>query len=158
MVPKTAAAEAGPGAPAVTRWVVFRCGEQRFGVPLAQVNEIVPPLPFTRLPGVGADVCGLVGVRGRVITVFDLGVVLGESAAANIPDHRLLMLELGDRRVGVAVDEVREIVATTLDRMENESGPGEAAQSALGKGRGEDGPFIALDPVRLLMHRLQTPG
>jgi purine-binding chemotaxis protein CheW len=158
MVPKTAAAEAGSGASAVTRWVVFRCGEQRFGVPLAQVNEIVPPLPFTRLPGVGADVCGLVGVRGRVITVFDLGVVLGESAAAGVPDHRLLLLELGELRVGGAVDEVREIAAATLDRMESEMGPGEAAQAAIGMGRGEDGPFIALDPIRLLRHRLQTPG
>jgi purine-binding chemotaxis protein CheW len=158
MVSNTAAAEAGPGAPSATRWVVFRCGERRFGVPLEQVNEIVPPLPFTRLPGVGADVCGLVGVRGRVITVVDLGVVLGDRPAAATADHRLLLLELGGRRLGVAVDEVCEIAAAALERLESDTETGAVALAAIGKARGEDGPFTALDPGRLLKHRLQAPG
>jgi chemotaxis signal transduction protein len=60
------------------------------------VVEIIPPRPFTRLPGAGADVCGLVGVGGRVVTVFDLGVVLGLGRAADHADHRLLLWSSAD--------------------------------------------------------------
>ena len=158
MVQTIAAPEVGTGAPAVSRWVVFRCGEQRFGVPLAQVNEIVPPLPFTRLPGAGADVCGLVGVRGRVITVFDLGMMLGDQAAAGVVDHRLLLLELGGRRLGVAVDEVCEIASAALERALSEAEPDRMGPAAIGVARGEDGPFTALDASRLLLHRMRPPG
>lgn len=143
-------AEAGTDAPAAAQWVVFRCGERRFGFPLESVSEIITPRSFTRLPGTGAAVCGLVGVRGRVVTVFDLGVVLGIESAAAFPDHRLLLLALGNRRIGAAVTDVVSIAPARIAQPR----PG-ADEWNMGTGRMEDGDFAALAPDRLLEHLLQ---
>jgi purine-binding chemotaxis protein CheW len=147
MVSKTAvAAEAGTHAPAATPWVVFECASTRYGVPLDEVTEIVPPRPFTRLPGTGPAVCGLVALRGHVITVFDLGVILGLRGAASLPDHRLLLFQLGARRIGAAVEDVVDIAPA---RLEASPGPG----GVIGTGRTDEMTFIALDP-RTLLERL----
>lgn len=144
MVSNTAlAAEAGTHAPPATAWVVFLCGQTRFGVPLERVSEIVPPRPFTRLPGTGPEVCGLVALRGRVVTVFDLGAILGLRGAATLPDHRLLLLQLGARRVGAAVEDVLDIAPARVETQQGQPG-------ILGIGYTEDVTFTALDPVALL--------
>jgi chemotaxis signal transduction protein len=154
MVSKTVAAEAGTQAPADPQWVVFRCHGRQFGFPLALVREILTPQPVTRLPGAAAEICGLTGVRGRVITVVDVGLMLGGRAAASLPDHRLLLLDLGTRRVGAAVDDV---VTVTPARLETGSGPvagepyaGVPAAALLGSGAIETGRFVALEPAALM--------
>jgi purine-binding chemotaxis protein CheW len=151
MVSNTAVvAEAGTDAPAEAQWVVFRCGGRRFGFPLESVSEIIPARAFTRLPGTGVEVCGLVGVRGRVVTVFDLGIVLGFESAAASPDHRLLLLALGNRRIGAAVAEVVSVAPAPIVAPAAGS-----SEWLLGSGRAEDGEFAALAPDRLLQHLLQ---
>jgi purine-binding chemotaxis protein CheW len=153
MVLNTAVADDATAAPALPQWLVFRCGDGLFGVPLDRVREIVPPRPMTRLPGAVAGVCGLAGVRGRVVTVVDLGVLLGCPPAAYRPDHRLLLLDLDGRRCGAAVDEVVTIAAAQVDA----SGGGAAAlPGRVGMGRTDDTAFVALDPVTLLA-RLLSP-
>ena len=143
------ASEAGLVVPAAAQWVVFVCAGRRFGVPLDTVSEILTPRPFTRLPGTGPEVCGLVGIRGRVLTVLDLGVVLGLPAAGPPPDHRLLLLDLGTRRIGAAVEEVAAISPALVERTAEESN-----SPVLGTGRAEDGAFTALDPAALTRHLL----
>lgn len=146
----TTAAEAGADAPAATQWVVFRCAGRRFGVPLARVTEIIVPQPFTRLPGADAAVCGLVGVRGRVVTVLDFGVLLGVRSSGAQPDHRLLLLDLEGRRIGAAVDDVVEIVPARVAPGDGTAADaGIPADAVLGTGRSDDGVFTAIAPHRL---------
>jgi chemotaxis signal transduction protein len=142
-------AEAGTHAPAALTWVVFFCDDRRFGVPLDRVCEIISPRPFTRLPGAGPEVCGLAGVRGRVVTVFDMGAVLGLRSAATLPDHRLLLMDLGARRIGAAVEDVIDIAPAHVEREEGVAG-------VVGRGRMQDADFTALDP-QVLLGRL-LPG
>lgn len=100
-------------------WVIFGCSGERFAIPLSQVREILLPQPTIRLPGCGPEVCGLTGLRGRILTVFDLGAALDLRPAASVPDHRLLLLEHGGEVVAGAVEEVFSIThddaASVLD-------------------------------------------
>jgi purine-binding chemotaxis protein CheW len=153
MVSKSAIAdEATVHAPEVAQWVVFLCHGDRFGIPLERVREIVAPRPFTRLPGAGREVCGLVGIRGTVITVIDLGTLLRDRPSAGQPEHRLLLLDIDGRRIGVAVDEVVTIAAADVE-VGDEPARGAAAAS-LGTGRVDAGTFVALNPALLLSHVL----
>jgi purine-binding chemotaxis protein CheW len=149
MVLKTVADDAAARAPAVTQWVVFRCGGQRYGMPLERVREIVSPRPFTRLPGAGPEVPGLAGVRGRIVTVVDLGTLLHGQPAAHAADHRLLLLDLGGRLLGAVVDDVVMIAPASVSPP-TDSASDDAVPGAAGTGVLEDGAFIALDPARLL--------
>lgn len=142
-------AEAGTHVPAVAQWVVFQCGTRRYGVPLDRVGEIISPRPFTRLPGAGPEVCGLAGVRGRVVTVFDLGAVLGLHPVAAFPDHRMLLLDIGTRRIGAIVEDVVDIAPARVEREGDVPG-------VIGTGHMQDAEFTALDP-QVLLGRL-LPG
>jgi purine-binding chemotaxis protein CheW len=146
------ASDAGRPVRGTARWVVVLCGGRRYGLPLERVSEITAPLPFTRLPGAAAAVCGLVGLRGRVVTVFDLGALLEASPAALSADHRLLLLELDGRCVGVVVDAIASITEARLEPASD--GGGVPAEALLGRGRADDGDFTALDPAPLLLQLL----
>lgn len=135
---------------AAPQWVVFSCDGHWLAFSITRVREILPPRGFTRLPGCGPEVCGLVGLRGRIVTVFDLGAILGLRPAAQREDHRLVLLELDGRVVGMAVD---EMVAVTRATARDLSLSREARsifdierEEVIGVGSLEGRPFTALDP------------
>jgi chemotaxis signal transduction protein len=151
MVPSSA--EDGVVTSDASQWVVFACGEHWFGLPLEISREILTPRSMTRLPGCGPEVCGLVGIRGRVHTVFDFGIILGGRSALAAPDHRLLVLVVAGRRVAVVVDEVvaisREPVALQMLNEAAYAGPADR-DDLLGTCEFGDRSFLALDPDRIL--------
>jgi len=133
--------------PASPTWAFFSCSGQGFALRLDRIREIVPPQPLTRLPGCGPAVCGLVGLRGRVVTVFDLGVLTGGEPAAGKPDHRLLLVRHRSGTVGLAVDELVTIAAlpdTTAGAEADEEGSGPGVLLLGGR------EFNVLEPDRVL--------
>ena len=152
MVPNAAAGRAS--ASAVSQWVVFACGEYWFGLPLDRTREILPPRPITRLPGCGPEVCGLVGIRGRIVTVFDFGVIIGGESALGKPDHRMLVLFVQGRRVAAVVDEIIAVSREStgvLPLLGDALRPYDIDRDDLvGIGALDDRPFLALDPDRIL--------
>lgn len=152
MVPNPAATRVV--ASAASQWVVFACGEHWFGLPLDRTREILPPRPITRLPGCGPEVCGLVGIRGRVVTVFDFGIVIGGESSVAKPDHRMLVLFVLGRRVAAVVDEIIAVsreVSGVLPLDGDSLRPYDIDRDDLvGIGALGDGPFLALDPDRIL--------
>lgn len=107
-------AGAGLDAPSGTsKHLLLRAGDRFFAVPILEVREVLPRQDYVRLPGAGPAVCGLVSVRSRVLTVLDLAVALGLGRSSARPDHRVVVLEDGERIVGLAVDAVGEIVELT---------------------------------------------
>jgi purine-binding chemotaxis protein CheW len=145
--PETASVVAGASAPL---WLVFVCDDNAFAVRLAAVREIVPPQRCTRLPGCGPAVCGLVGLRGRVITVFDLGAALGLRPAAEVADHRLLLMDHGATVIGFAVDAVVAARPLEPDAPAHDDGAARAFPDALGVAEVDGARIVALDTDRIL--------
>lgn len=139
---------------AASRWVVFACGGHWFGLPLERTREILPPGPITRLPGCGPEVAGLAGIRGRVVTVFDFGVLLAGRSSAQQPDHRLLVVIVAGKRVAVLVDEIIAVTreaAGVLPLSAEALRPYDIERADVtGIGAYEEQPFLALDPDRIL--------
>jgi chemotaxis signal transduction protein len=142
------------------QWVVFACDGHHFGVPLALSREILPPREFTRLPGCGPEVCGLLGLRGRVITVFDFGAVLGLRGAAIFPDNRLLLLDHGEVVTGFLVDEIIAVVRAEARAADAAELPADLlfglnGDDVLGIVHVEsEEPFIAIDAEHILKRLL----
>ena len=143
---------------ALPEWVVFACQGERFAVPLLSSREVVPPQPITRLPGCGPEVAGLIGLRGRVVTAFDLGVVFGLRSAQETADHRIIVLDHGDRVVAVVVDVVLGVAREQAAMLETVSAelvgmhfePGDI----VGVGKLEGSRYYALDTNRILSRLL----
>lgn len=150
MVPSSA--EDGAHIREASQWVVFACGNQWFGLPLEYSREILTPRTLTRLPGCGPEVCGLVGIRGRVHTVFDFGVILHGRSALETPDYRMLVLAVGGRRVAVVVDDIVAVSRETakLEPFAEAPPPGIESADIVGTAMLDGRSFLVLDPVRIL--------
>jgi purine-binding chemotaxis protein CheW len=72
-------------------------------VPLAQVIEIMRPLPIESLSSVPTFVSGLAIIRGIPTPVVDLAAVLG---TPNEAAERFVTMRVGDRQVALSVDAV----------------------------------------------------
>ena len=83
--------------------LVFRAGAQICALPLAQVVEILRPLPVQPLTGAPAFVLGMSVIRGTPAPVVDLSaLLLGKPGRCS----RFVMVRAGERRLAVAVDAV----------------------------------------------------
>ncbi len=102
----TAAAPPAEERRAAPDWIVCACEDRRFALPLRGVRQILPPQPYTRLPGSVAAVVGLIGVRGRVAPVVDLGPLTGAAPATAAADHRIVLVQWGDGLAGMRVGRI----------------------------------------------------
>jgi purine-binding chemotaxis protein CheW len=101
------------------QFIIFRLGDQDYGIPIAAVSEIArPPDRFTRLPKAPAFVDGVMNLRGSVVPIvdlrrrFDLGIT--ERAAS----QRILMVAIGTVIAGFLVDSVSEIMKVQIDAIQ----------------------------------------
>jgi len=98
------------------RLLVFEVAGSAFACEMEAFREIVPTQAMTRLPGAPNTVCGLINLRGTIVTVLDGGVLLGSSAyrrAAGL----LLLVDYQERWVGIGVDDVRDIQDVPIDHF-----------------------------------------
>lgn len=117
-----AAEEAGlqaeANAMANEQFIIFRLGQQDYGIPIAAVGEIVrPPERLTRLPKAPAFIDGVMNLRGSVVPIVDLRRRFDLGDAEQTGARRILMLEIGGVTGGFLVDGVSEILKVTTDAI-----------------------------------------
>jgi purine-binding chemotaxis protein CheW len=89
--------------------VTFRVGFQEFAFDILQIERILryePPAPLPRAP---EFLEGVVQYGGGAVPVVDLRKRF-ELDAPIRDETRLMIVDLGEQRVGVLVDEVREVL------------------------------------------------
>ena len=59
------------------QFVIFRLGNQEYGLPIGAVDEIArPPDHITRLPKAPAFIDGVINLRGIVVPIVDLAATI----------------------------------------------------------------------------------
>jgi purine-binding chemotaxis protein CheW len=92
------------------RFVVVQLGEERYGLPVAAVDEVVRrPESLTRLPKAPAYVQGVLNLRGRIVPVIDQRQRFSVEGAAGA-GGRIVVVTLGALQAGFAVDGVSSIL------------------------------------------------
>jgi chemotaxis signal transduction protein len=86
-----------------SRVLVFRVGDERFGIPLSDVHEVLDAQPIQRVPDASDAVLGVTSIRGALTTVYDVRALLSAGGTA---DGALLVFDRGNRRVALAIDDV----------------------------------------------------
>ncbi len=89
---------------------VFRVAEGRFGVPAAEIQEVVQLGTLTPVHHAPAYVAGIRNLRGRIVTVIDVGVKLGLGCARAGLDCRILIVNCNDELIGLMVEAVEDTV------------------------------------------------
>jgi len=90
-------------------FVVFRLGEEEYGLPIASVGSIIRWEPATVVPRAPESVMGVINLRGRVIPVLDMGARFGRPPFEPGPTARIIVAEGSSGGVGIAVDSATEV-------------------------------------------------
>lgn len=101
------------------QWVVFRLGDEEFGVPIMVVQEIVRvPAQLTRVPCSPAFVEGVINLRGTVLPVVDQRRRLGLPPIERNDRQRIMVLSHEQQRTGFIVDAVAEVLRVPAQSLQ----------------------------------------
>ncbi len=89
---------------------VFRLGEALFGIPAAQIQEVVQVGSLTPVHHAPECVAGIRNLRGRIVTVVDLKSKLQLGRVEHGTDSRILMVDSDGELVGLLVERVEDTI------------------------------------------------
>lgn len=99
--------------------VIFRIRTEEFGVKINSVREIVRLVEITHLPDAPGFLEGVINIRGQVIPVINLANQFGFAPLQEYPKTaRIIVIEIGEKIVGMIVDEVPQVLSILEDNIE----------------------------------------
>lgn len=90
--------------------VTFALDKEEFGIPIAQVREVIRVGEITRVPQARQHVRGVTNLRGRILAVVEIRTRMGLSVAELTPSSRVIVVGVHDRTLGILVDGVSQVV------------------------------------------------
>ena len=99
--------------------VVFRMGDESFGIDIFRVHEIIRMREITPIPRTDKHIRGLVNLRGNTIPVIDLGARLNLTTAGMTDSTRIIVVESDQGNIGIIVDSVSEVITLEPDQVES---------------------------------------
>ena len=103
------------------QWVTFRLGDEKYGINVMQVQEVLRITEIAPVPGAPSYVLGILNLRGNVVTVIDTRSRFGLMTREADDATRIVIIESDDHVIGIQVDSVAEVV--DLRSSEIESAP-----------------------------------
>lgn len=91
----------------------FRLGGALYGIDVLEVQEVLRPEMMTPIPLAGADIEGLINLRGETVVLLDLRRRLGiaqRAGSADRADAMHVVLRVGGDVVSILVDEIGEVL------------------------------------------------
>ena len=98
--------------------VVCELKDERYGLDISRVYEIIRFQPITVVPQAPSYVEGVINLRGRIVPVVDLAVRFGMPRSTATKASRIVVAGSGDIRVGLIVDGVSEVLMIPDDAIE----------------------------------------
>lgn len=87
------------------RYLCFSLGEENFSIPLLSVKEVIGVPEFTKIPYVPSYFCGIMNLRGKVISVIDLRKKLNITPKGT-EENSVIVCTLEQLTMGILVDSV----------------------------------------------------
>jgi purine-binding chemotaxis protein CheW len=91
-------------------YVTFTTADQLFGLPIECVQDVFRPSSITRVPLAGAEIAGVLNLRGRIVTAVELRCRLGLGAREDGRVPMAIGIESKGESFGLLVDAVGEVL------------------------------------------------
>ena len=98
--------------------VTFTLGREEYGVDIGSVQEIIRASDITPVPGAPGHVRGVINLRGKIIPVVDLRKRFALSDIEGGDAQRIVVVELGEKRIGMLVDGVSQVIKVSSGVVE----------------------------------------
>ena len=93
-----------------TEFVTFTIAGQIFGLPIGRVQDVFKPMRMTRVPLAGADIAGVLNLRGRIVTAIDMRNRLDAKKREVGEPSMAIGIENKGESFGLMVDSVGEVL------------------------------------------------
>lgn len=94
----------------VVQLVGFIIGDEEYSVPILNIQEIIKPISWTRVPQTPNYVLGVFNLRGSVIPLIDLRMRFGLPSMNHTDDTRFIVMKNGDDVAGFVIDRLTEAI------------------------------------------------
>jgi purine-binding chemotaxis protein CheW len=138
----------------------FEVGDLAFGVGVEHVQEVLRPLPMTRVPLASRLVRGLLNLRGQIVTALDARARLGLPPLPESAEPMNVVLCSGDSVVGLLVDRIGDVLEVDLTTFERtpETLPANLREIVHGVFKLETRLLLLLDVERVLVFAADETG
>lgn len=97
--------------------ITFLVSGSLFGMETAVVQEVVRLTAVTPIHHAASCVVGVMNLRGHISTVIDLSARLGLGPATLDGEKRIIIVEWMGERIGLVVDEMRDVLSLDRDSI-----------------------------------------
>ena len=96
----------------VEELITFHVANEQFATSLAAIDEAIEHPEVFRVPEMPETMLGVFSLRGRLVPLCSPVRALGVELAS--PEPTVLLLRSGTRRIGIAVDDVDDVISLDL--------------------------------------------
>ena len=97
----------------------FYVGQALCGIDILNIQEINKHFDVTTVPQAPDYVKGILNLRGRIVTILDLGKKLGLSEIEGSKDNRNIIVRSGEEHIGLMVDSISDVVTADMNLIEH---------------------------------------
>ena len=102
----------------IIQWVTFHLENEKYGIKVMQVQEVLRMTEIAPVPGAPHYVLGIINLRGNVVTVIDTRRRFGLGDVDHDDETRIVIVEANNNVVGILVDSVAEVVDLKSSEIE----------------------------------------
>lgn len=92
------------------RYLIFSLGEEKYGVEIKAVSEIIGMHPITKIPKMPDFIRGVINLRGKTIPVIDVRIRFGKQPKDYSDRTTIVVVHMNEMQVGLIVDSAHDIM------------------------------------------------
>lgn len=132
--------------------VEFEVANNKFGINVIKVKEIIQPIPVTFIPHAHPHVEGIIQLRGEVLPVVNMLKVLGISNGTFTAQQKYIVAEFNKQKVVFHVDNVTQIHRISWNEIEKPSDMYQGGSSqVIGVIKQQDTMLLLLDFEKIMV-------
>ncbi|MEL4014684.1 chemotaxis protein CheW [Dryocola sp. LX212] len=105
------------GEPSGQEFLVFTLGDEEYGIDILKVQEIRGYDQVTRIANTPPFIKGVTNLRGVIVPILDLRVKFEQTGVEYNENTVVIVLNLGQRVVGIVVDGVSDVLSLTAEQI-----------------------------------------
>lgn len=98
--------------------VSFRVEEEKFAIDINHVDTVIEYQKTTKIPEASDYVAGIVNFRDGVLPIINLRLKFKYSQFEDINKAKILVVKIGEKKFGLVVDEVKEVINVKQEQLE----------------------------------------
>ena len=104
------------------QYIVVQIGNEKYGIDIKYIDNIVRMQKITRVPKVQSYFKGIINLRGEIVPVMSIRKKMGLPVDVITDASRIIIIKLEEKgSIGVIVDEVREVITLNMAEVEKQS-------------------------------------